>query len=728
MIQICAALSATHGQGLIHRDLKPGNVMLLKNGRVKILDFGLVKPIDGAAHEALPTLTSDSVVMGTPWYMAPEHVRGEVLDARADVYALGIILYEMLTGKTPFDGVSVLEIIDKQLNAPVPLPGTLEPPIHLPHEVEWVLLKALHKDRAGRYQSTAELADAIYQIADDQGFRIFDLLPSSGSKPRDSVPPRRQTLKWGATPPQVDQVEPIEDIHDMALARRGEIIDRVFGALVEAFPRYRDLDQRGLQARIAWAVDAATLFLGAKPGETPTLEKGQAVVVVPDEEMTLTELITALWLAYTVWRPLIVEVSTGDVERFARLANQFDKRVLPFFFHAVDTYVSTFQGRLQRANESLARQNDELQQLRSTLSEQVEETSRQMIEAERLKARVAESVPSGIALIEQATGRVLLWNAALERLSGLSASQVVGVPISKVASMVEGLPFHEFAEQLRYHGEVGLRKLRIKPKGREQRVIYLKGQPFRSASGEHIGTLFVVDDVTEREQIIESLGRYLSKDLVDRIVSRASSPEPEVKKRRAVILSVQIDHRPESLEKLSSEGLVQLFNQYVRAVSRTVFQRGGSIERIAADGLLAYFARYGDSPDPAIHAALELSGLLTQVCQSLVEHGGEGFDWRLGLHVGDILVLNVGSSRHMVQTVIGESTRTAEALCYAASPGEILVSSDLEGAASRGFSFAEGPRASVPGRLESIPSFRVSASVAPELENEPITMTTRRPE
>lgn len=720
VVQLCSALTATHGQGLIHRDLKPGNVVLLGNGRVKILDFGLAKPLDGAFTEPLPTLTSDSVVMGTPWYMAPEHARGEVIDARADIYSLGIIFYEMLTGRPPFDGSSALEVIDRHLNVQVPLPSALTPPIRLPSSVEWVLLKALHKDRAGRYQSAAELADAIYQLADGEGFRVFDLLPARDGGERPPRAPRRETLRWGAaTAPQVQYSEPLDDIYQMAARRRDEIVERVIRALVEAFPRYRTLDQGALQARIARAVDSATVALGAPTGDAPTWEKGKPLVDVPTEELSLTEVITALWLAYTVWRPLIVEASGGEIERFNRLADQFDQRVLPFFFHAVDSYISGFQSRLQRANQTLARQNEELQELRSSLSEQVEEASRRLVEAERLNGRVVESVPSGITLIEQATGRVLLWNSALERLSGLSASQVTGVPITRVAAMVEGLPIHEFAEQLRFHGEVGLRKLRIKPRGREQRTIYLKGQPFRGASGEQVGTLFVVDDVTEREQIIESLGRYLSKDLVDRILSRAATPGPEVKRRRAAILSVRIDGLPELLDELTSEGLLGLLGEYIRAVSRTVFQRGGAIERIAADGLLAYFARIGESCDPAVEAAIELAQRLSEI------RGGLTF--RVGLHVGDILVLNVGSSRLMVQTVVGEATRLAEALCREAGPGEILASADVTSCVGTGFDFEEGPQIRLAGRDETVTAQKLRIDSAPVPEPEPITMTTQKP-
>ena len=123
-LQVARGLGAAHARGIVHRDLKPENIFLALDGRVKILDFGLATLHDSAPQASpspeLPAETTRSLVAGTAGYMAPEQVRGEVVDQRADIFALGAVLYEMLAGRRPFKGDSTLGTLDAVL--------TLQPP------------------------------------------------------------------------------------------------------------------------------------------------------------------------------------------------------------------------------------------------------------------------------------------------------------------------------------------------------------------------------------------------------------------------------------------------------------------------------------------------------------------------------------------------------------------------------------------------------------------------
>ena len=155
-MQIAEGLAAAHAAGVVHRDLKPGNLRILPDGRLKILDFGLaVLRQPAGAGEETRTATSAGVVAGTLPYMAPEQVRGEPADARTDLYAFGVTLYEMVTGQRPFRDTNTLRLAEAILHEPCPPPGRLSPALSPP--LEQIILKCTEKDPTLRYQSATDL-------------------------------------------------------------------------------------------------------------------------------------------------------------------------------------------------------------------------------------------------------------------------------------------------------------------------------------------------------------------------------------------------------------------------------------------------------------------------------------------------------------------------------------------------------------------------------------------
>ncbi|GMV16346.1 MAG: protein kinase [Polyangiaceae bacterium] len=209
--QIASGLAAAHALDIVHRDLKPENVMLVEKGGdpdfVKVLDFGIAKvPIgeQGADGKAGKPITKVGMVFGTPEYMAPEQALGQSVDGRADVYALGVMLYEMLAGVRPFSSKSPVGILGQQLSKNPPSVGDRVPGLFVPPAVEHLLQHLLAREASERVQTAGEVVaaiDALLGPAPQSGARLFTM--TAGSPPSSPVNLRVQTI------PDLDEPVPV---------------------------------------------------------------------------------------------------------------------------------------------------------------------------------------------------------------------------------------------------------------------------------------------------------------------------------------------------------------------------------------------------------------------------------------------------------------------------------------------------------------------------------------
>ncbi|MGZ8565510.1 MAG: Stk1 family PASTA domain-containing Ser/Thr kinase [Actinomycetota bacterium] len=170
--RIATSLSVAHAQGIVHRDIKPANVMITREGRVKVMDFGI------ARMQTVETAPQTSSVLGTPTYLSPEQAQGQQVDARSDLYSLGVVLYELLTGRPPFTGDSPVAIAYKQVNEiPVP-PSQLNPDVA--PNLDAVVMKALSKNPANRYQTAEEFSADLDRVTAGKDVEATPLLGAGG--------------------------------------------------------------------------------------------------------------------------------------------------------------------------------------------------------------------------------------------------------------------------------------------------------------------------------------------------------------------------------------------------------------------------------------------------------------------------------------------------------------------------------------------------------------------
>ena len=200
--QIASALEAAHEHGIVHRDLKPANTKVRPDGTVKVLDFGLAKAaspalaLSGGAPLPSPTMTSPAmtamgVVLGTAAYMAPEQARGKPVDRRADIWAFGVILMEMLTGRRLFDGETVSDVMVAVMTAPVDLASL---PADVPSRVRELIARCLERDPRRRLRDIGEARVALESPATD--ITASSVGTIAGGQPLVSVPSRRWMLPW----------------------------------------------------------------------------------------------------------------------------------------------------------------------------------------------------------------------------------------------------------------------------------------------------------------------------------------------------------------------------------------------------------------------------------------------------------------------------------------------------------------------------------------------------
>src|SRR3712207_2239488 len=204
---ICGALDFSHRNGIVHRDVKPGNVMITPAGSVKVMDFGIARAVSDSAA----TMTSTAAVIGTAQYLSPEQARGEGVDARSDVYSLGCLLYELVTGAPPFTGDSPVSVAYQHVREDPRLPSSINPAI--PPELDSILLKAMSKNPANRYQSAAEMRNDLLRAL--AGQRV-EATPVMGDAEKTTI--------LAATPGVPYRDDAWDDVDEADRRRRRKII------------------------------------------------------------------------------------------------------------------------------------------------------------------------------------------------------------------------------------------------------------------------------------------------------------------------------------------------------------------------------------------------------------------------------------------------------------------------------------------------------------------------
>ena len=321
--QVVDGLAAAHEAGIVHRDIKPENIMVRRrDGYIKVLDFGLAKlteariaPVDTEAPVTTLIATDPNVVIGTVEYMSPEQARGQVLDARTDIFSLGVVLYEIATGRTPFAGATKPDVLASILNSEPPPMARYSKDV--PETLEWIVSKALRKDREERYQTAKELLTDVRSLKQRLEFE---------AEQERSIPPnaRSETAITAFNGPTLG-----ETVEDQRMPTEGSVAHPTSSAeyLVGEIKRHK----RGLTLTLAALVIAiAAIIIGLKYGRNLVANKSE-----PFGKIKLTRLTTTgkgRWAAISPDGKYVAHVM-GDLGKQAiwlrHIATGSDKEIAP---------------------------------------------------------------------------------------------------------------------------------------------------------------------------------------------------------------------------------------------------------------------------------------------------------------------------------------------------------------------------------------------------------------
>ncbi len=297
--QICRSLREAHALGVVHRDLKPGNILLSERGdehdNVKVLDFGLVKDVSGEAED----LTQAGLFMGSPKYMAPEQILGGEISSCTDIYSLGVMMYEMMSGKVPFDrGASVGTLMAHVNDAPPPI-RTVNPGVQLSPSMELVVARCLEKDAAKRFPSMKELLNALKRVGIENGTAMTDTQESmpmaridsqTASRSHDSLIGGPSSFNSASSPPSAGH----SAITDSSLLQPGPAPPLDTDAMAKMKPKGRPIIV-ALGAVVAVGIAAAVMMSSKPPaGEVQGTTSAHAGTGAPIETSTAPAVTTAV--------------------------------------------------------------------------------------------------------------------------------------------------------------------------------------------------------------------------------------------------------------------------------------------------------------------------------------------------------------------------------------------------------------------------------------------------
>ena len=502
----------------------------------------------------------------------------------------------------------------------------------------------------------------------------------------------------------------MDSVLQLITSKRGEFLDRLVARIVEHVPRYGIAGGRELRDNAAVFFD--DIFALISQGEAPGVSNRQLEITRKriEQGFTASDYLLAILIAIPVLREFVREAGPSNDPSFAKDYARLEAFLQAAAAAAANMYVEAISRRLESKNQELNALNQRLLAHEKALTLETQEAARSLMAANEFNRRIIESLSSGLMVVQTSTQNVTFYSSRMEEILGIPTENVIGKHVSVGLAGIEGLPLKECIETVRALGRLPVSKFRVRlPNGR-WRAMHVRAQRMYDENGQPEGTVVIADDVTERELLVDSFSRYVSRDLVQRLIARGEGMGLEGERRTCTILFADVRGFTSLAEKLSPEELHALLNEYFRVVIGAIVDRGGFIDKFVGDKVMALFMG-GDGAVGALDAAQDIQAGLETLSRDRQAAGRLPIEVGIGVNTGEVMLGNVGTEERMDFTAIGDAVNVADRLQSLARAGEVIAGQETARAAAARHKLEDRGETTVKGRTAPLRVFALALPI-----------------
>lgn len=473
-------------------------------------------------------------------------------------------------------------------------------------------------------------------------------------------------------------------MHNPALGivrdHRSLFVDRLTSRIVEHVPRYALIGTIDLRASVESLIDEVMDLLSAESaGARIASERMNAVVRRRVAQgLSASDFLTAILLSVPICREILREAGMDRDPALQRGYEAIEQSLHLLSSSAANVYVEANRRQIEAKSAALHAAVQRLQAQERALQVEADARGRALEAANEFNRRVIESLTSGVLVISAPDAVVQLFSSRCEEILGIPAEAVLGRPVSEGFSAVRGLDLAGAIDMVRTMGHLPLTKVRLEIPDRRALHAYVRAQRMYGPDGEPDGTVVLIDDVTERELLIDSFSRYVSRDVVQRLLARARGPELEGERRVATLLFADIRGFTTLSENEPPERIHALLNAWFRVMIAAISAHGGVVDKFVGDKVMALFAGSADPAVAAENAILAARQIHLDVAALSIARDLPPISLGVGINTGHVVIGNVGSEERMEFTAIGDVVNVADRLQSMAGPGEVLIGDATE--------------------------------------------------